>query len=59
MPAQNTPPARHSVQTASGRISYTDQGSGPVALFAGGRIFFPEERAAEFNQLLRSHWTAQ
>jgi pimeloyl-ACP methyl ester carboxylesterase len=24
----------------------------------GARIFFPEERAAEFNQLLRSHWLA-
>jgi pimeloyl-ACP methyl ester carboxylesterase len=23
---------------------------------AGARIFFPEERATEFNQLLRSHW---
>ncbi|HKU95457.1 MAG TPA: alpha/beta fold hydrolase, partial [Vineibacter sp.] len=29
-------PARHSVQTASGRISYTEQGSGPVALFVHG-----------------------
>ena len=30
----------------------------PVEL-DGGRIFFPEERAGEFNQMLRSHWTAQ
>jgi pimeloyl-ACP methyl ester carboxylesterase len=27
---------KHSVQTASGRISYTEQGSGPVALFVHG-----------------------
>jgi hypothetical protein len=24
----------------------------------GARIFFPEERAAEFNQDLRAHWSA-
>ena len=31
------PPAnRHSVQTSSGRISYLDQGAGPVALFLHG-----------------------
>jgi pimeloyl-ACP methyl ester carboxylesterase len=29
-------PTRHSVQTASGRISYTEQGTGPVALFVHG-----------------------
>jgi pimeloyl-ACP methyl ester carboxylesterase len=29
-------PTRHSVQTASGRISYTEQGAGPVALFVHG-----------------------
>ncbi len=29
-------PIRHSVQTASGRIGYTEQGSGPVALFVHG-----------------------
>src|SRR6266849_1276244 len=28
--------ARHSVQTASGRISYIEQGAGPVALFVHG-----------------------
>src|SRR5258707_596079 len=27
---------KHSVQTASGRISYVEQGSGPVALFVHG-----------------------
>jgi pimeloyl-ACP methyl ester carboxylesterase len=26
--------------------------------FAGARIFFPEERAAEFNQEVRAHWAA-
>jgi pimeloyl-ACP methyl ester carboxylesterase len=29
-------PTRHTVQTASGRISYIEQGSGPVALFVHG-----------------------
>jgi pimeloyl-ACP methyl ester carboxylesterase len=29
-------PTRHSVQTASGRISYTEQGTGPVALYVHG-----------------------
>ena len=29
-------PIRHSVETASGRISYTEQGTGPVALFVHG-----------------------
>jgi len=29
-------PARHSIQTASGRISYLEQGNGPVALFVHG-----------------------
>jgi hypothetical protein len=29
-------PVRRSVQTASGRISYVEQGSGPVALFVHG-----------------------
>jgi pimeloyl-ACP methyl ester carboxylesterase len=31
-----TSPTRRSVQTASGRISYTEQGEGPVALFVHG-----------------------
>src|ERR1044071_3136595 len=29
-------PARHSIQTASGRISYLEQGNGPAALFVHG-----------------------
>ena len=32
----NSLPVRRSVQTASGRISYVEQGSGPVALFVHG-----------------------
>src|SRR5258708_11212787 len=36
MAAQNALPAKHSVQTPSGRINYTEQGSGPVALFVHG-----------------------
>ena len=31
-----TGPIRHSVQLASGRISYLEQGKGPVALFVHG-----------------------
>jgi pimeloyl-ACP methyl ester carboxylesterase len=26
--------------------------------FSGGRIFFPEERAGEFNRAVRAHWTS-
>src|SRR4030088_1756304 len=29
-------PTKHNVQTPSGRISYTEQGTGPVALFVHG-----------------------
>jgi pimeloyl-ACP methyl ester carboxylesterase len=36
MEANKSLSTRHSVQTASGRISYTEQGSGPVALFVHG-----------------------
>lgn len=36
MAAQATSATRQSVQTPSGRISYTQQGSGPVALFVHG-----------------------
>src|ERR1700689_5164277 len=35
-PGNNSLPVRRSVQTASGRISYVEQGSGPVALFVHG-----------------------
>ena len=34
--AQHAAPTRRSVETASGRISYTEAGSGPVALFVHG-----------------------
>lgn len=33
---KKTPATRHSVETASGRISYMEQGTGPVALFVHG-----------------------
>ena len=36
MAARHSVPAKNSVQTPSGRINYTEQGSGPVALFVHG-----------------------
>ena len=36
MDGKKSSPVHHSVQTASGRISYTEQGTGPVALFVHG-----------------------
>ena len=33
-------------------------GAKPPVELAGARIFFPEERAEAFNQLLRGHWAA-
>jgi pimeloyl-ACP methyl ester carboxylesterase len=36
MEGSKSSPTKHSVQTASGRISYTEQGKGPVALFVHG-----------------------
>ena len=36
MAARHSVPVNNSVQTPSGRINYTDQGSGPVALFVHG-----------------------
>jgi pimeloyl-ACP methyl ester carboxylesterase len=36
MGGKKSSPILHSVQTASGRISYTEQGAGPVALFVHG-----------------------
>src|SRR6266852_2132582 len=36
MKENKSAPIRRSVQTASGRISYTEQGTGPVALFVHG-----------------------
>src|SRR5258708_15129131 len=36
MAANKSLPRRHSVQTASGRINYTEQGTGPIALFVHG-----------------------
>jgi pimeloyl-ACP methyl ester carboxylesterase len=36
MNGKQSSPIQHSVQTESGRISYTEQGTGPVALFVHG-----------------------
>src|SRR5260370_39852827 len=36
MNEKKSSPIQRSVQTASGRISYTEQGTGPVALFVHG-----------------------
>src|SRR5262245_45518057 len=36
MNEKKSSPIKHSVQTPSGHISYTEQGSGPVALFVHG-----------------------
>ena len=36
MAARHSVPVKNSVQTPSGRVSYTEQGSGPVALFVHG-----------------------
>src|SRR5258708_944836 len=36
MNEKKSSPVHRSVQTASGRISYTEQGTGPVALFVHG-----------------------
>src|SRR5258705_6059962 len=36
MAANKKAAARHSIETASGRIAYVEQGTGPVALFVHG-----------------------
>jgi pimeloyl-ACP methyl ester carboxylesterase len=49
-------PTRHSVQTASGRISYTEQGSGPVALFVHGVLlnaYLWRHQLAELSDIRR------
>ena len=33
-------------------------GAKPPVELEGARLFFPEERADEFNRLLRDHWSA-
>src|SRR5258708_36929379 len=38
MNGKKSSPIQRSGQTASGRISYTDQGTGPVALFVHGAL---------------------
>jgi pimeloyl-ACP methyl ester carboxylesterase len=39
-------------------LAETIPGAKPPVELPGARIFFPEERAEEFNRLLRRHWTA-
>jgi pimeloyl-ACP methyl ester carboxylesterase len=54
----NTPSAtRHHVETASGRISYTEQGTGPVALFVHGVLLnghLWRHQLAELSDIRRS-----
>ena len=54
----NTPsPTRHRVETASGRISYTEQGAGPVALFVHGVLLnghLWRHQLAELSDIRRS-----
>jgi pimeloyl-ACP methyl ester carboxylesterase len=56
--ADNTPsPTRHRVETASGRISYTEQGTGPVALFVHGVLLnghLWRHQLAELSDIRRS-----
>jgi pimeloyl-ACP methyl ester carboxylesterase len=50
-------PTRHSVKTASGRISYTEQGSGPVALFVHGVLlngYLWRHQLADLSDIRRS-----
>jgi hypothetical protein len=42
---------QRNVTTPSGNISYLAHGK-------NGRIFFPEERASDFNREVRAHWVA-
>src|SRR5258708_7313891 len=39
-------------------LAETIPGAKPPVELEGARLFFPEERAAEFNRLLRGHWSA-
>jgi pimeloyl-ACP methyl ester carboxylesterase len=50
-------PVRRSVQTASGRVSYVEQGSGPVALFVHGVLLNSHlwrHQLADFSGIRRS-----
>ncbi len=50
-------PSRHSVKTASGHISYTEQGSGPVALFVHGVLlngYLWRHQLADLSDIRRS-----
>jgi len=57
MGANTSSPTRHRVATASGRISYTEQGTGPVALFVHGVLLnghLWRHQLAELSDIRRS-----
>jgi pimeloyl-ACP methyl ester carboxylesterase len=57
MQAATLSAARHSVETASGRISYLEQGSGPVALFVHGVLlngYLWRHQLADLSDMRRS-----
>jgi pimeloyl-ACP methyl ester carboxylesterase len=57
MGANTSSPTRHRVETASGRISYTEQGTGPVALFVHGVLLnghLWRHQLAELSDIRRS-----
>src|SRR6266481_7307787 len=57
MNEKKSSPVRRSVQTPSGRISYTEQGSGPVALFVHGVLlngYLWRHQLADLSDIRRS-----
>src|ERR1700691_5572449 len=57
MAAKHSSPERHSVQTPSGRINYTEQGSGPVALLVHGVLlngYLWRHQQAELSDVRRT-----
>jgi pimeloyl-ACP methyl ester carboxylesterase len=55
--ASKSLPTRHSIKTASGLISYTEQGSGPVALFVHGVLlngYLWRHQLADLSDIRRS-----
>lgn len=50
---------RHSVETPSGRISYLEQGKGPVALFVHGVLlngYLRRHQLADLSDVRRCRW---
>ena len=54
MNEKKSSPIQRSVQTASGRISYTEQGTGPVALFVHGVPLNGRHQLADLSDIRRS-----